>query len=87
MPVVVMLLTSSGTLAGAETAELAALLPAAGWTRATALCTMLFFLFHWPCSTTCLTIRRETGSWRWTAAAIILPTLIGLFLCGITAAI
>lgn len=85
MPVVVMLLTSSGTLAGAETAELAALLPAAGWTRATALCTMLFFLFHWPCSTTCLTIRRETHSWRWTAAAVLLPTVIGAVLCRLTA--
>lgn len=81
MPVVVMLLTSAGTLTSAETAELAALLPAAGWTWMTALCTMLFFLFHWPCSTTCLTIRRETGSWRWTLVAVLLPTVIGVILC------
>jgi len=30
-----------------------------GWTWVTALCVMLFSLMHWPCSTTCLTIRKE----------------------------
>lgn len=45
------------------------------------VCTLLFMLFHWPCSTTCLTIRKETGSWRWTLIAMALPTIIGCFMC------
>ena len=46
-----------------------------------ALCTALFFLFHWPCATTCLTIHRETGSLRWTILAMVLPTMVGGALC------
>ena len=46
---------------------------------------MLFSLFHWPCSTTCLTVYKETGSVKWTALAVILPTLLGLGLCLIVA--
>ena len=42
---------------------------------------MLFSLFHWPCSTTCLTIYKETGSVKWTALAVLLPTALGLGLC------
>ena len=45
------------------------------------LCMLLFCLFHWPCSTTCLTIKKETGSWKWTAVAVILPTMLGFLLC------
>ena len=42
---------------------------------------ILFSLMHWPCSTTCLTIRKETGSWRWTAVAMLAPTAAGMLLC------
>ena len=49
------------------------LLAAQGWTPVTALCTLVFMLFHWPCATTLLTIRKETGSWRWTVLAAVLP--------------
>ncbi len=52
-----------------------------GWTAATALCTMVFSLLHFPCSTTLLTIRKETGSWKWTALAAVLPTAAGMLLC------
>ncbi len=52
-----------------------------GWTWVTALCTAIFFLFHFPCSTALLTIRRETGKWRYVAIAALLPTLIGALLC------
>lgn len=44
---------------------------------------MVFFLFHWPCSTTLLTIRRETGAWRWALLAAALPTAFGAALCAI----
>ena len=52
-----------------------------GWTWATAISTMLFSLNHWPCSTTLLTIKKETGSWKWTALAAAIPTIVGIVLC------
>lgn len=84
IPVMLMAYTAQGTLI--ETAslpELKALLLSQGWTRTTALCTLLLFLFHWPCSTTLLTIRKETGSWTWTTAAFLIPTALGFFLCAL----
>ncbi|MEG0264404.1 MAG: ferrous iron transport protein B [Erysipelotrichaceae bacterium] len=56
-----------------------------GWTALTAICTMLFSLMHFPCATTILTIKKETNSWYWTIFAFLLPTIIGIFLCIITA--
>lgn len=52
-----------------------------GWTIITAINMILFSLMHWPCATTCLTIRKETGSLKWTLLAIILPTVCGLTIC------
>ena len=52
-----------------------------GWTFVTAICFMLFSLIHFPCSTTCLTIRKESKSWKWTTMAILIPTITGLILC------
>lgn len=62
-------------------AQLGEILSACGWTKVTALCVLLFTLFHFPCGTTCLTIYRETKSIRWTLLAIALPTLVGTALC------
>ena len=62
---------------------LASLLAAHGWTLRTVICMSVFTLFHWPCSTTCLTIRKETGSLKWTVAAFLLPTAVGVLLCSI----
>ena len=61
--------------------ELKNLLINNGWTWITALCFMLFSLFHFPCSTTILTIKKETNSLKWTFISFILPTLIGIILC------
>ncbi|KXL53226.1 ferrous iron transport protein B [Anaerotignum neopropionicum] len=52
-----------------------------GWTWITAICTMLFSLMHWPCSTTLITIKKETNSWKWTFFAIAIPTFIGIISC------
>ena len=46
-----------------------------------ALTMMIFVLFHWPCSTTVLTIWKETGSIKKTAVAVLLPTAVGMMLC------
>ena len=61
--------------------ELKNLLINNGWTWITALCFMLFSLFHFPCSTTILTIKKETKSLKWTFISFVLPTLIGIILC------
>lgn len=79
MPVILMILTNSSVLSGGELSG--DLLLAAGWTVKTALCTMVFSVFHWPCATTLLTIRKETGSNTKTAAAFLLPTAVGGILC------
>jgi len=44
-----------------------------GWTTMTAISLMLFSLLHNPCSTTILTIWRETKSAKWTWIATLLP--------------
>ena len=55
--------------------------PTALFTLRTALCTAVFTLFHWPCSTTVLTVWHETRSRKWTLASVLLPTAVGVILC------
>lgn len=52
-----------------------------GWTLITAICTILFSLLHFPCSTTCLTIKKETKSWKWMFFTIVLTTSIAAIVC------
>ncbi len=61
-----------------ETAEL---FSKNGFTPLTALCTVIFMLFHWPCATTLITVAKETKSFKWTALSVLVPLLTGLFLC------
>ena len=87
LPIALMAYLSAGTLQETEgLAALGEILRDNGWTEVTAVCMLLFTLFHWPCSTTCITIARETGSARWTLLAILLPTGLGMGLCICTAA-
>ena len=82
MPLMVMGYLCTGTLTGVgDLSAFHALLLANGWTGCTALCVTLFTVAHWPCSTTCLTVWKETRSVKWTLAAAALPTLCGLALC------
>ena len=82
IPLILMAYLSQGTMAEAQNlVQLRQLLTANGWTWVTALCTMIFSLMHWPCSTTLLTIKKESGSWKWTALAFLLPTVWGMALC------
>lgn len=52
-----------------------------GWDIVTAVNTIIFFLFHWPCATTLLTVYKETKSAKWTLVSFMLPTVIGFLLC------
>ena len=82
LPIALMAYTAGGTLPElGGVALLRDTLTAHGWTGWTAASAALLCLFHWPCSTTLLTVRRETGSWRWTALAAALPTAVGVLLC------
>lgn len=81
-PIILMAYMSTGKIMEvAEISEMRNILIANGWTFTTALCTMIFSLMHWPCSTTCLTIKKETGSWKWTLISIALPTVCGILIC------
>ena len=87
LPVMLMAYLSAGSLVEFDSlAALGRLLTQQGWTWLTAVCAMLFSLFHWPCSTTCLTVDKETGSVKWTALAVALPTALGLGLCFVVTA-
>lgn len=82
LPIILMAYLQSGVLAPMDDkTAILSLLSANGWTVKTAACMAVFSLFHWPCSTTCLTIKKETGSLKWTAVSILLPTGIGVLLC------
>ena len=82
LPIALMAYLSLGTLRDpADLAAMGEVLRANGWTGLTAACAVLFTLFHWPCSTTCITIARETRSVRWTLLAAVLPTALGAALC------
>lgn len=85
-PIVLMAYMATGNLTDLPSLmALKSILVQNGWTWLTALCTVLFSLMHWPCSTTCLTIHKETGSWKWTAAAMAIPTGVGMALCFLVA--
>lgn len=81
LPVLCMILSASGTLSQLGNADIGAILLANGWTWQTALCVMTLCLFHAPCATTILTIKKETGSTKWTLISIALPTAVGMILC------
>ena len=82
LPIAVMGYLAQGSLGDSlGLAQMHALLTANGWTWTTAVSAVLFFLLHWPCSTTLWTIRRETGSAKWTLLAALLPTALGMALC------
>ncbi len=82
LPIVMMIYLSQGCLNEInDISVIYQLFSQNGWTQTTALCFIVFSLLHWPCSTTVLTIRHETGSWKWAALAIIAPTVAGSIFC------
>lgn len=87
-PIILMTYLAQGSLVEmSDTIQIHALLTENGWTVTTALCMMIFTLFHFPCATTCMTIRKETGSLKWTAISFLLPTVTGIVLCMIINAV
>ena len=88
IPIIIMAYTSGGVITNiGGAAELGELLVSNGWSFITAGSVILFSLLHYPCATTLLTIKKETGSFKWTVVAVILPTVIGILACMIFASL
>ncbi|NLB80493.1 MAG: ferrous iron transporter B, partial [Clostridiaceae bacterium] len=82
VPIIIMAYMANGSIMELDSLwDLKQVLINNGWTWITAISTMLFSLMHWPCSTTCLTIKKETQSWKWTAVSFTVPTIMGIIVC------
>lgn len=85
LPIILMSYMKSGTLINLDdTTAIGQILLQNGWTLLTAINVMIFTLLHFPCSTTLLTIKKETGKWKWAALSFALPTVCGIIVCMFT---
>lgn len=83
IPLAVMGYMQLGAIEETAPAQMLELFTANGWTQVTAVCVIVFTLFHFPCSTSLLTIKKETGKWRWAVLAAVIPTVCGIVLCAL----
>lgn len=82
LPIILMSYMAKGALVDLEDTYLIGnILVENGWTLLTAINVMIFTLLHFPCSTTLLTIKKETGSWKWAILSFLLPTVCGIAIC------
>lgn len=82
LPIILMTYLGTNTLTDYDSlTSLKTILINNGWTTLTAVCFIIFNLFHFPCSTTLLTIKKETDSWFYTFLSFVIPLLIGITLC------
>lgn len=72
---------SSGLCEISALSNLGELFLSNGWNNITAVCVLILCIFHFPCSTTCITIYKETKSKLITLLSIVIPSIIGIFLC------
>ena len=88
LPIILMSYMSGSNLVQIEDlANISNILISNGWTILTAINVMLFSLMHFPCSTTLISIKKETGSWKWAILSFIIPTVCGILICMITTGI
>lgn len=82
LPIILMCYLGGNSLVNLEdTFSIGQILISHGWTILTAINVMLFTILHYPCATTLLTIKKETGSWKWTFLSFLLPTVCGIIVC------
>lgn len=82
IPVALMAYLATGEMTDYSSLDsLKAILTDNGWTNVTAVCTCIFSMFHFPCSTTLITVWKETRSVKWTLMSIITPLTCGCVLC------
>ena len=88
LPIILMSYAKTGTLLHLENlADISQILIENGWTLLTAINIMILSLLHFPCGTTLMTIKKETGSLKWTVLSFIIPSICGIILCMLTTAI
>lgn len=88
LPIILMSYLSTGSLVNMDNVfTIGEVLKQNGWTILTGINVMLFTLLHFPCSTTLMSIKKESGSTKWTLLAFLLPTACGIILCMITTGI
>lgn len=84
IPIILMTYLSTGEITDYSSLDsLRQILVDNGWTVVTALCTCVFSMFHFPCSTTLLTIWQETKSAKWTLMSVVVPLAVGMVLCAL----
>lgn len=84
IPILVMLYSSGSAFeTGIGLSGMTELFVSRGWTVATAVSVAIFSLFHWPCSTSAITVYKETKSKKYTAVAVLLPTAVGFIMCAL----
>ena len=82
IPIIIMTYMNTGVITDIDNLNiLKELFVNNGWTYKTAICTIIFSLLHFPCSTTLITIYKETKSKLWTIISFILPLLIAITFC------
>ncbi len=81
IPIIAMAYLANGHLMDLSMDALKQVFVDNGWTWLTAVNVMLFSLLHFPCATTLWTIKKESGSLKWAAAAFLIPTAMGIAIC------
>ena len=82
VPIMLMCYLNTSTLIDMDNLNvLKDILVSNGWTIKTALSFIILFMYRFPCSTTLLTICRETNSKFYTFLSVVIPMSIGVLLC------
>lgn len=82
LPIILMCYMGGNSLSNvSDTSSISSILIANGWNFLTAINVMIFTVLHFPCATTLLTIKKETGKCKWALLAFILPTACGIVIC------
>ena len=88
LPIILMSYLATGSLVDIEnTFEIGEILKQNGWTLLTGINVMIFTLLHFPCGTTLISIKKESGSIKWSLLAFALPTICGIIICMTTTVI
>ena len=88
LPIILMSYLATGNLVDIDnTFLIGEILKQNGWTLLTGINVMIFTLLHFPCATTLISIKKESGSIKWTLLAFALPTVCGIILCMFTTGI
>ncbi len=82
IPIIIMAYLAEGSITElGSLAQMRAIFLANGWNLVTAGSVILFSLLHSPCATTLMTVKKETGSFKWAVVSALLPTAVGMVAC------